>query len=120
MAKGDDPFDMFGKMLAQWETMSNEFANKAMGTEQYGKAMGGATTLGLKAREAIHDSMTRMLETGNIPTREDVTDLARVVAGIDARLARIEASLAKLTGDAPAARAIKRPPRTKRPPAKGA
>jgi hypothetical protein len=118
MAKGDDPFEMFGKMLSQWETMSNEMANKVMGTSEYGRAMGAATGAGVRMREAIHEAMTKVLETSNMPSREDVTELARAVAAIDARLQRIEAALAKLAGDAPRTRAVKRPPRTRKPPAK--
>lgn len=116
MAKSDDPFDAFGKMLSQWETMSNEMANKVMATGEFGKTMGGATTMGLGIREAIHDAMTKVLETGNMPTRDDVTELTRRVAAMDERLQRIERSLAKISGEAPPPRTAARPPRTKRPP----
>lgn len=108
-----DPAQLFGQMLTQWETMSNQFANSVMGTEQFGKTQGAAMAASLKLRETMHEQMSRFLEVVNLPSREAVTELREAVAKIDARLARIEAKLDGTSGVPATANAG--PPRTRKP-----
>jgi ubiquinone biosynthesis protein UbiJ len=113
--KKTDPNDLFGQMLGQWESMSNQLANTVMGTPQFGQGQNAAMAATLKIRETMHEQMTRFLEVANMPSREDIVELRAAVAKLDAKLDRIEL---KLDGAAPEVEkpaAAKTPPRTKRP-----
>jgi len=111
-----DPNELFGQLLTQWETMSNQLANSVMGTASFGRGQNAAMTASLKIRETMHEQMTRFLEAANMPSREDISELRGAVAKLDARLDRIER---KLDGAVPVAAKeaapVKGPPRTKQP-----
>jgi len=122
MTKKTDPNEIFGQMLSQWETASNDLANRFMGSGEFSKGMSAATTLSLKLRETMHEQMTRFLEAANMPNRDEVTELTRMVAALGDQLRQVEAKIDRLAGTNTAApvRNVKRPSRTKRPPAKAA
>lgn len=109
-----DPVEAFGKLLSEWEKTSNDLANQMMGTDQFNQSMGSATSFSLKMREAMHEQMTRMLELSNMPSREEVSELTRLVSKIDQRLDRIERQLGSQSAEG-ARQARPRPPRTKQP-----
>lgn len=112
--KKTDPNDLFGQMLGQWESLSNQIANSVMGTPQFGQGQNAAMTASLKIRETMHEQMTRFLEVANMPSREEIVELRAAVAKLDAKLDRIER---KLDGVAPPAATtpVKTPPRTRQP-----
>ena len=113
--KKNDPNDLFGQMLTQWETMANEMANNVMGTTPFGKGQGAAMSASLKIRETMHEQMTRFLEVANMPSREEITELRSAVAKLDAKLDRIELKLDQVASqNSPASAPPKGPPRTKR------
>ncbi|MDE2561074.1 MAG: hypothetical protein KGL48_02405 [Sphingomonadales bacterium] len=122
MAKNANPNELFGQMLSQWETASNELANRFMGSGEFSKSMSAATAMSLKMRETIHEQMTRFLEATNMPSRDEVTELTRMVAALGDQLRQVEAKIDRLAGTnaATPVRNVKRPARTRRPPAKPA
>ena len=115
-----DPSGFFRDMLGQWETMANQFGGAAMRTPEAARAMGAATTAGAKVQEATRDAMSRTLAAYNMPSREEVTNLAERLAGIEDRLGRIEALLIRMAGDTapPVAPSRPKPARSKQPQAK--
>lgn len=114
-----DPAAFFREMLGQWESIANEFGGAMMRTGEFARTVQGANAITMKAREASHEVMSRALAAANMPSREEVIDLAGRMQAIDARLARIEMLLERVAG--PVAKPERtKPKRTKRPPeAKG-
>lgn len=104
----------FGEMITQWERNFDAFANQVMGTEEFSRFMNQFQNWQLEMQRTFSEAMTRHLTAANIPTRDDVIDVADRVAALDARLARIEAALGIPQGAsddvAPS------PPRTRKPP----
>jgi hypothetical protein len=90
-----------------------------MKSGEFARTMHGATTAGLKAKEAAKEAMSRALEAANMPSREDMIDMTARMRGIEARLDRIEALLAKMAGEAKPTPDRPKPKRTKKPPKKG-
>lgn len=103
-----DPGTFFREMLGQWEGIANQFGAELMKS--------GASTAGLKARDAAKEAMSRALEAANMPSREDMTDMTARMRGIEARLERIETLLEKLAGAAGPGGDRPKPKRTKKPP----
>lgn len=114
-----DPGTFFREMLGQWEGIANQFGAEMMKSGEFARTMHGATTAGLKAKEAAKEAMSRALEAANMPSREDMIDMTARMRGIEARLDRIESLLAKIAGDAQPTSDRPKPKRTKKPPKKG-
>ena len=114
-----DPGAFFREMLGQWEGIANQFGAEMMKSGEFARTMHGATTAGLKAKEAAKEAMSRALEAANMPSREDMIDMTARMRGIEARLDRIETLLAKIAGqEASAGHVQPKPKRTKKPPKK--
>lgn len=114
--KKNDPNALFGQMLAQWESVSNDMANTMMGTSAFGQGQNAAMAASLKVREAMHEQMSRFLEATNMPSREEITELRAAVAKLDEKLDRIERKLDAGDTSTPSGQApMKSPPRTRKP-----
>lgn len=106
-----DPFAFFRDMVGQWEKYANEHGAKALQTPEVAKQMQGVTAAGLQIQQSVHEAMSKVLATANMPSRDDFTALAARVAAMEGQLTRIEAAL----GAAPV-REGPRPKRTRQPP----
>jgi hypothetical protein len=114
-----DPGAFFREMLGQWESIANQFGSELMKTGEFARTVQGATTAGLRAKEAAREAMSRALEAANMPSREDMIDMTARLRGVEARLERIETLLARIVGESAAPGPDRpRPKRTKKPPKK--
>ena len=102
----------FAEMVTQWERNFDAFANQVMGTEAYSQAMNDMQKAQLSTQKNLNEFMTQQLATMNMPTREDIVQLAEMVQKLDRRLERIEDKL--VMNDAPKQKR-KRPARTRMP-----
>ena len=93
MANSPDPADFFRTMLGQWEKMTNSFGGEALKSEEFARGMNTASTASMAMQQAFAQSMEKSLAAANLPSRTDIEDLARRIAGIESTLARIEAAL---------------------------
>ena len=119
MADPTDPSALFRQMLGQWEQMANNFGGDALKSDQFTRAMHGASAATMQAQEAVKATMERALAAANMPSREEVSDISARLARVEASLERIEAALAALAG-APAPRHDRpKPKRTRIPPSGG-
>jgi division protein CdvB (Snf7/Vps24/ESCRT-III family) len=119
----NDPFALWQKMLGEMEKGFNAFANQAMASSQFSKAVnqaGGATA---GAQKQLSDLMERYLVRMNMPSRAQMVGMAERLQAIEGQLDEIRTLLQQMnavstmTRDSPAA--APKPPRTKRPPPSG-
>ena len=117
MAKEPNPMaQQFSTMVTEWERNFDAFANQVMGTEVYSQAMNEMQKAQLQYQRGLTDTMRQQLEALNMPSREDVLQLAEAIRALDRRLERIED---KLDADTPKGKERpkkQKPKRTRKPP----
>lgn len=107
-----DPGAFFREMLGEWEKMANQLGGQMLKSDEWARAMHGAQGAALSAQGANREMMDRALAAANMPSRAEVEDLSLRLARIEASIARIEQHLA---GTPPRAHRP-RPARTRKPP----
>jgi Poly(R)-hydroxyalkanoic acid synthase subunit (PHA_synth_III_E) len=110
-----DPVAAFRELVTQWEKGINEFANKAMNSDEFARAMNKATTTSTTMQQQLGELIGRYLMTLNLPTRSEMTSISERLQTIETSLHRISSQLDKLTGSGDKGSSAG-PPRTKRPP----
>jgi SMC interacting uncharacterized protein involved in chromosome segregation len=118
--KGNDPVAIWQTMIGEMEKGFNAFANKAMESPQFSKAMNQAGGVSAGAQKQLGDFMEKYLLTMNLPSRAQMVSMAERLQSIEGQLNEIKALLHQVHGSAagPEGGAPK-PPRTKRPPSSG-
>ena len=119
--KSNDPVAMWQNMIGEMEKGFNSFANQAMASPEFSKAMnqvGGATA---GAQKQLGELMEKYFVSMNLPSRAQMVSMAERLQSIEGQLNEIKALLHQVhdtsaTGEGGYAGAP-RPPRTKRPPA---
>ena len=118
--KSSDPVALWQNMIGEMEKGFNAFANQAMASPQFSKAvnqMGGATA---GAQKQLGELMEKYLVAMNMPSRAQMIGMAERLQSIEGQLNEIKAMLYQMQGTAAAASSgvsqTPRPPRTKRPP----
>jgi hypothetical protein len=115
-----DVVQLWRNWLTETERQWNAFFNDVMGTDSFGRLLGGyVETYGALQRLLTHN-MERSLSTLNVPTRSDIVDLSERLRTVEEKLTSIEASLRALAEAVghptqPAAVTQFRPRRTRRP-----
>ena len=109
-----DPAAFFRELLGEWEKMANKVGGDFARSDEFARAMHGATAATMSTQEAISAMMTRALAAANMPSRTEIEDLSGRLGRIEDQLARIEASL----GAKPERPARPKPSRTRKPPEK--
>jgi len=119
----DDRADV-GQLWRNWLTDSerqwNAFFNDVMGTDSFGRFLGGYMDIYSTFQRLVAQNMERSLSTLNVPSRSDVLELSERLTGLEKRLSSIESSinsLAEAVGhpSRPAAVTQLRPRRTRQP-----
>lgn len=117
----NDPTEVWRNMLGEMEKGFNAFANQAMATPEFSKAMNQASGAGAGAQKQVGDLMERYLTGMNMPSRAQMTDFGDRLQSIERDVSEIKMMLRHLVqptaGDDPSL-APTRPARTKRPPSK--
>src|SRR5215475_11962467 len=107
-------------MLGEMEKGFNTFANQAMTSPQFSKAMNQAGGATVGAQKQLGNLMERYLLAMNMPSRAQMVEMAERLQSIEGHLNDIKALLQQMSVNAapppqPAAIAAPKPPRTKRP-----
>jgi hypothetical protein len=110
-----DPAAAFRDLISQWEKGINEFANTAMNSDEFTRAMNKATTTSTSAQQQLGEVIGRYLTSLNLPSRSEMTNIGERLQAIETSLHRMTAQLEKLAGGSSTTRSGG-PPRTKRPP----
>ena len=121
--KSNDPVAIWHTMVGEMEKGFNAFANQAMASPEFSKAVNrvGGVTAG--AQKQLGDLLEKYLATMNLPSRAQMVGMAERLQSIEGQLNEIKALLHQLQNNAGAAvsgyPAAPKPPRTKRPPSSG-
>ena len=121
--KSNDPVAMWQNLIGEMEKGFNSFANRAMATPEFSKAVNqvGGVTAG--AQKQLGDMMEKYLDGMNLPSRAQMVSMAERLQSIEGQLNEIKALLQQVHTNSGGLQAgypaAPRPPRTKRPPAAG-
>ncbi len=121
--KGNDPAEIWQTMLGEMEKGFNAFANQAMASPEFSRAMNQAGGAAAGAQKQLGDAMEKYLVGMNLPSRAQITGIGERLQAIEAQLNEIRTLLQQVHHNSAAAeervaRAPK-PPRTKRPSSTG-
>jgi SMC interacting uncharacterized protein involved in chromosome segregation len=114
--KGSDPIALWQKMVGEMEKGLNAFANQAMSSPEFSKAMNQAGGVSAGAQKQFGEFMEKYLLSMNLPSRAQMVGMAERLQNIENELNEIKAMLREMNRSAaPSASGAPRPPRTKRP-----
>jgi hypothetical protein len=117
--KTNDPLALWQKMMGEMEKGFNAFANQAMASPQFSKAMNQAGGVTAGAQKQLGELMEKYLVSMNLPSRAQMIGMAERLQSIEGQLNEIKVLLQQMnaisgmTHDSVAA--APKPPRTKRP-----
>jgi SMC interacting uncharacterized protein involved in chromosome segregation len=120
--KGNDPLALWQSMIGEMEKGFNAFANQAMASPQFAKAMNQAGGVTAGAQKQLGELMEKYLVSMNMPSRAQMIGMAERLQSIEGQLNEIKALLQQMsaisgmTHDSVAA--APKPPRTRQPPSK--
>jgi len=121
--KSNDPVAMWQNMIGEMEKGFNSFANQAMASPEFSKAMnqvGGATA---GAQKQLGELMEKYFVSMNLPSRAQMVSMAERLQSIEGQLNEIKALLHQVHSNSAASGGgvpiAPRPPRTRRPPSAG-
>jgi hypothetical protein len=118
--KTSDPVALWQQMIGEMEKGFNAFANQAMSSPEFSKAMNQAGSASAGAQKQFGELMEKYLLNMNLPSRAQMIGMAERLQTIEGQLNDIKAMLQQMNaaaGGASAMTGAPRPPRTKRPPA---
>jgi hypothetical protein len=123
MPETNDRADV-GQLWRNWltdtERQWNSFFNEVMGTDSFGRFLGGYMEIYSTFQRLVAQNMERSLSTLNVPSRSDITELSERLSSVEERLGSIESGLkilAEAAGQPIESASVTqlRPRRTRRP-----
>ena len=118
--KSNDPVALWQTMIGEMEKGFNAFANQAMTSPEFSKAMNQAGGVTAGAQKQFGELMEKYLLSMNLPSRAQMVGMAERLQTIEGQLNEIKAMLQQMnaaSGGTSGYAGVPRPPRTKRPPA---
>ena len=119
--KSNEPLALWQKMMGEMEKGFNAFANQAMASPQFSKAVNQVGGVTADAQKQLGELMEKYLVSMNMPSRSQLIGMAERLQSIEAQLGEIKTLLMQMNGMSgmtnDSVAAAPRPPRTKRPPA---
>ena len=117
--QSNDPLAFWQKMIGEMEKGFNAFANQAMASPQFSKAINQAGGVTAGAQKQLGELMEKYLLAMNLPSRAQMVGMAERLQSIEGQLNEIKALLHQVhhNSAAPAdGYGTPRPPRTRQPP----
>ncbi|MCR9078862.1 MAG: hypothetical protein NXH78_07165 [Hyphomonadaceae bacterium] len=109
--KGGDPVQ---KTVATLEARVNELGKAVFGSENFGKVMNSAVTTQARVQKTFSERMAKNLHFYNMPSQDDIVQLAEQCGRIEERMVAIESMLHQLLNQK-SGTVRKGPARTKKP-----
>jgi hypothetical protein len=114
-----DPLALWRKMIGEMEKGFNAFANQAMTSPQFSKAMNQASGATAGAQKQLSDLMEKYLLAMNLPSRAQMVGMAEQLQSIETQLNEIKMLLQQMNAVSgitrDSAAAAPKLPRTRRP-----
>jgi len=120
--KGNDPAVIWQTMLGEMEKGFNSFANQAMASPEFSKAMNQVGGVSAGAQKQLGELMEKYLLAMNLPSRAQMAGMAERLQSIEGQLNEIKAMLHQVHHNSlspDGGHGAPRPPRTRRPPSEG-
>ncbi len=117
--KSNDPVAIWQTMIGEMEKGFNAFANQAMTSPEFSRAVNQAGGVAAGAQKQLGDLMEKYLVSMNLPSRAQMVGMAERLQSIEGQLNEIKALLHQVHGASSANPVSPKPPRTRRPPAAG-
>ena len=120
--QSNDPLALWQKMIGEMEKGFNAFANQAMASPQFSKAINQAGGVTAGAQKQLGELMEKYLVSMNLPSRAQLVGMAERIQSIEGQLNEIKALLHQVHNNSSApdgGYGTPRPPRTKVPPSAG-
>jgi len=120
--KSNDPVALWQTMIGEMEKGFNAFANQAMSSPEFSKAMNQAGGASAGAQKQFAEFMEKYLLSMSLPSRAQMIGMAERLQSIEGQLDEIKAMLRQMnaaSGGTSDHAGVPRPPRTKRPPPSG-
>lgn len=95
-----DVLELWRVWLRETERQWNSFFNEVMGTDSFGRFMGGYLEAYSGFQRLLNQSMERYLNTFNLPTHSDIVELGERLRAVEERLASLESTLSDLAATA--------------------
>src|SRR3970282_2826645 len=96
MPENNDRPDV-GQLWRSWltdtERQWNAFFNDVMGTDSFGRFLGGYMDIYSTFQRLVAQNMERSLSTLNAPSRRDILDLSELLSTLQERLSSIECNI---------------------------
>ena len=122
--QSNDPLALWQKMIGEMEKGFNAFANQAMASPQFSKAINQAGGVTAGAQKQLGELMEKYLVSMNMPSRSQMVGMAERLQSIEGQLNEIKTLLLQMNGISGMTKdslaAAPRPPRTRRPPSPSA
>ncbi|MES2949749.1 MAG: hypothetical protein V4858_14495 [Pseudomonadota bacterium] len=109
-----DPLQMVRQLVNTLEARLNALANTGMKSERVARTLNELATLSFAAQHVFASVSGAILRRLNLPSRQEVSELALALRRIEEKLEQLRASQTLAPTAAPER---PRPPRTRRPPA---
>src|SRR5437660_2195476 len=119
--KSNDPVAIWQNMIGEMEKGFNSFANRAMESPEFSKAMNQAGGVTAGAQKQLGELMEKYLVGMNLPSRAQLVGMAERLQSIEGQLNEIKAMLHQMNRNSSATEGAgtSRPPRTRQPPSPG-
>jgi SMC interacting uncharacterized protein involved in chromosome segregation len=121
--KSNDPVAMWQHMVGEMEKGFNSFANQAMASPEFSKAVNQVGGVSAGTQKQLGDLMEKYLDGMNLPSRAQMVGMAERLQSIEGQLNEIKAMLHQMQNNSGAPQGgvpgAPKPPRTKRPPVAG-
>jgi hypothetical protein len=124
--KSNDPVALWHTMLGEMEKGFNAFANQAMASPEFSKAVNQVGGASAGAQKQLGELMEKYLASMNLPSRAQLSNFGERLQAIEGQLNEITALLRQLHNNAAAGAPAgvpaflpPKPPRTRRPPPSG-
>lgn len=88
--KAIDPFEMWKNVYDQAETYWSKVLDENLATEDFSKGLGKVLDMNLQYKKLVNDSTKTYLEQMNMPSKQDLANLASLIINVEAKIDQIE------------------------------
>lgn len=85
-----DPFEMWKNVYDQAESYWSKVLDENLATEDFSRGLGKVLDMNLQYKKLVNDSTKTYLEQMNMPSKQDLANLASLIINVDAKIDQLE------------------------------